>query len=155
MKKTDIGVVAFVYAVALFFLSMTLKLPKPAQAYPLFIIVLLLGLTTLYVAQMVIGAKKKGVESGMEDFKDFLPKQFFPVLAMIIVYLGADVFCGILYLYRIIYGSVPSVFEGEEMADPSVHRSDSGSGLLCIYPVPWRKAADGHSVRIKRRLRIC
>lgn len=51
MKKTDIGVVAFVYAVALFFLSMTLKLPKPAQAYPLFIIVLLLGLTTLYVAQ--------------------------------------------------------------------------------------------------------
>lgn len=46
MKKTDIGVVAFVYAVALFFLSMTLKLPKPAQAYPLFIIVLLLGLTT-------------------------------------------------------------------------------------------------------------
>ena len=77
MKKTDIGVVAFVYAVALFFLSMTLKLPKPAQAYPLFIIVLLLGLTTLYVAQMVIGAKKKGVESGMEDFKDFLPKQFF------------------------------------------------------------------------------
>lgn len=48
MKKTDIGVVAFIYAVALFFLSMTLKLPKPAQAYPLFIIVLLLGLTTLY-----------------------------------------------------------------------------------------------------------
>ena len=47
MKKTDIGVVAFVYAVALFFLSMTLKLPKPAQAYPLFIIVLLLALTTL------------------------------------------------------------------------------------------------------------
>ena len=50
MKITDIGVVAFVYAVALFFLSMTLKLPKPAQAYPLFIIVLLLGLTTLMVA---------------------------------------------------------------------------------------------------------
>ena len=87
MKKTDIGVVAFVYAVALFFLSMTLKLPKPAQAYPLFIIVLLLALTTLYVVQMIIGAKKKGVESGMEDFKDFLPKQFFPVLAMIVVYM--------------------------------------------------------------------
>ena len=94
MKKTDIGVVAFVYAVALFFLSMTLKLPKPAQAYPLFIIVLLLGLTTLYVAQMVIGAKKKGVESGMEDFKDFLPKQFFPVLAMIVVYLVLMYFVG-------------------------------------------------------------
>ena len=57
-------------------------------------IVLLLGLTTLYVAQMVIGAKKKGVESGMEDFKDFLPKQFFPVLAMIIVYLVLMYFVG-------------------------------------------------------------
>ena len=94
MKKTDIGVVAFVYAVALFFLSMTLKLPKPAQAYPLFIIVLLLALTTLYVVQMIIGAKKKGVESGMEDFKDFLPKQFFPVLAMIVVYLVLMYFVG-------------------------------------------------------------
>ena len=93
MKKTDIGVVAFVYAVALFFLSMTLKLPKPAQAYPLFIIVLL-ALTTLYVVQMIIGAKKKGVESGMEDFKDFLPKQFFPVLAMIVVYLVLMYFVG-------------------------------------------------------------
>ena len=89
MKKTDIGVVAFVYAVALFFLSMTLKLPKPAQAYPLFIIVLLLALTTLYVVQMIIGAKKKGVESGMEDFKEF-----FPVLAMIVVYLVLMYFVG-------------------------------------------------------------
>ena len=89
MKKTDIGVVAFIYAVALFFLSMTLKLPKPAQAYPLFIIVLLLGLTTLYVVQMIIGAKKKGVESGLEDFKDFLP-----ILAMIVVYLVLMYFVG-------------------------------------------------------------
>ena len=110
MKKTDIGVVAFVYAVALFFLSMTLKLPKPAQAYPLFIIVLLLALTTLYVVQMIIGAKKKGVESGMEDFKDFLPKQFFPGPGHDRSVSGADVFCGILYLYRIIYGSCPFCF---------------------------------------------
>lgn len=87
MKKTDIGVVGFVYAVALFFLAMTLKLPKPAQAYPLFIIILLLCLTSLYVVQMIIGAKKKGVVSGLEDFKGFLPKQFFPILAMITAYL--------------------------------------------------------------------
>ena len=56
MKKTDIGVVAFIYAVALFFLSMTLKLPKPAQAYPLFIIVLLLGLElALAIASDLLG----------------------------------------------------------------------------------------------------
>lgn len=87
MKKTDIGVVGFIYVVALSFLAMTIKLPKPAQAYPLFIITLLLILTTLYVVQMIMGAKKNGVESGLEDFKDFLPKQFFPILTMIIVYL--------------------------------------------------------------------
>ena len=34
MKKTDIGVVAFVYAVALFFLSMTLKLPETGAGIP-------------------------------------------------------------------------------------------------------------------------
>lgn len=87
MKKTDIGVVGFMYAVAIFFLVMTRKLPGPAQAYPLFIIVLLLGLTTLYLVQMLIGAKKTGVTSGLEDFEGFLPKQFFPVLVMIIAYL--------------------------------------------------------------------
>ena len=57
-------------------------------------ILTLLALTTLYVVQMIIGAKKKGVESGMEDFKDFLPKQFFPVLAMIVVYLVLMYFVG-------------------------------------------------------------
>lgn len=109
MKKTDIGVVAFIYAVALFFLSMTLKLPKPAQAYPLFIIVLLLGLTTLYVVQMIIGAKKKGVESGLEDFKDFLPKQFFPILAMIVVYLVLMYFVGF-YISTALFMVVPFCF---------------------------------------------
>ena len=91
----------------------------------------------------------------MEDFKDFLPKQFFPVLAMIVVYLVLMYFVGF-YISTALFMVVSLLFfEGEEMADPSVHRSDPGSGLLRIYPVPWRKAADGDSVRIKRRLRIC
>ena len=34
MKKTDIGVVAFIYAVCLLFLVMTLRLPSAAQTYP-------------------------------------------------------------------------------------------------------------------------
>ena len=41
MKKTDIGVCAVMYGVCLFFLTMTLQLPKAAQIYPLCIIVLL------------------------------------------------------------------------------------------------------------------
>ena len=47
MKKTDIGVVAFMYAVCALFLVMTLQLPKAAQTYPLFIIALLAALTTI------------------------------------------------------------------------------------------------------------
>jgi len=94
MKKTDIGVVGFMYAVCILFLSMTLKLKKGAQTYPIFIISLLAALTTLYLIQMIVGAKKNGVTSGSEDFEGFLPSQFFPLLGMIIVYLVVMYFVG-------------------------------------------------------------
>lgn len=94
MKKTDIGVVAFIYAVCALFLVMTLQLPKAAQTYPLFIIILLAALTTLYVVQMVRGAKKSGVTTGLEDFESFLPKQFFPILGMVVLYLVIMYFAG-------------------------------------------------------------
>ena len=94
MKKTDIGVVAFIYAVCLLFLVMTLRLPSAAQTYPLFIIILLSALTTLYVAQMALAAKKSGITSGLEDFEGFLPKQFFPILGMVVVYLVIMYFAG-------------------------------------------------------------
>ena len=48
MKKTDIGVVAFIYAVCALFLVMTLRLPAAAQTYPLFIIILLAALTNIF-----------------------------------------------------------------------------------------------------------
>lgn len=94
MKKTDIGVVAFMYGVCLLFLVMTLQLPAAAQTYPLFINILLAALTTLYLVQMVLGARKKGVTSGLEDFAGFLPRQFFPILAMVIAYLVVMYFVG-------------------------------------------------------------
>lgn len=94
MKKTDIGVVGFMYAVCILFLSMTLKLKKGAQTYPIFIISLLAALTTLYLIQMIVGAKKNGVTSGAEDFEGFLPCQFFPLLGMIIGYLVVMYFVG-------------------------------------------------------------
>ncbi len=90
MKKTDLGVVGFMYTVCIVFLTMTLKLKKEAQTYPLFIIALLFLLTTMYLVQMLINAKKNGVTSGIKEiFADFIPKQFFVVLAMIIGYLAA------------------------------------------------------------------
>ena len=87
MKKTDIGVCAVMYGVCLFFLTMTLQLPKAAQIYPLCIIVLLAALTTLHVINMIVAAVRSGVTSGLEDFKTFLPGQFFPLFIMIVAYL--------------------------------------------------------------------
>ena len=55
---------------------------------------LLAALTTLYVVQMVRAAKKRGVTSGLEDFEGFLPKQFFPILGMVVLYLVIMYFAG-------------------------------------------------------------
>ena len=88
MQKTDIGVVAVLYAICAFFYSMTVKLDPESQVYPTFTRVLLFGLTTLYRLQMLVRAKKYGVESGADKiFKDFKPLQFFACVAMVIVYL--------------------------------------------------------------------
>lgn len=87
MKKTDIGVVAVFYAVCIFFLVMTLQLPRAAQIYPLCIIGLIFFLTSLYVIKMIRGAVREGIVSGLDDFRDLLPGQLFAILAMIIVYL--------------------------------------------------------------------
>ena len=87
MKKTDIGVVAFMYAVCAFFYVYSFDLSESSKSYPIFTIVLLFGLTTLYLIQMIIAAKKYGVESGVDKvFAGFLPKQFILSLVLTIVY---------------------------------------------------------------------
>lgn len=108
-KKTDIGVVAFIYAVCVLFLVMTLRLPAAAQTYPLFIIIMLAALTTLYVAQMLRAAKKSGVTSGLEDFEGFLPRQFFPILGMVVLYLVVMYFAGF-YIATLVFMVVCLLF---------------------------------------------
>ena len=72
MKKTDIGVVVVMYAVCAYWYFETVKLKADSQTYPLFTIGLLFGLTTLYLVQMLVAAKKYGVESGVDTvFKGF------------------------------------------------------------------------------------
>lgn len=93
MKKTDIGVVLFMYAVCAFFYVYLQELPSDSQTYPLFTIALLFGLTTLYLINMLINAKKYGVESGKDIFNGFMPAQFFFCFGMSILYL-----LGIFYL---------------------------------------------------------
>lgn len=94
MKKSDIGVILVFYAVCAFFYSQTIKLKSSIQTYPKFIVIVLFGLTTLYLIQMIINAKRFGVESGKEDFKEFQAKQFFVSLALTILYLLAVNYIG-------------------------------------------------------------
>ncbi|MCR5089974.1 MAG: tripartite tricarboxylate transporter TctB family protein [Oscillospiraceae bacterium] len=103
MKKTDIGVVVFMYAVCAYFYYHMLQLKASSQTYPRFTIILLFGLTTLYLIQMIISAKKYGVESGVDQvFKDFQPAQFFVCLAATILYLICIHFFGF-YISTVVF----------------------------------------------------
>ena len=87
MKKTDLGVVGFMYAVCAFFYVYSFDLKKGSETYPLFTIALLFGLTTLYLIQMIIAARKFGVESGVDTvFAGFKPLQFFVAVILTVVY---------------------------------------------------------------------
>ncbi|MBR1781566.1 MAG: tripartite tricarboxylate transporter TctB family protein [Oscillospiraceae bacterium] len=95
MKKTDIGVVAFMYAVCAFFFIASRSMKKEAQIYPVCIIILLFLLTTGYVVKMLLDAKRQGVTSGLgEIFAGFQAKQFFVILGLLIVYLAGIYFVG-------------------------------------------------------------
>lgn len=94
MKKTDIGVVAFMYVVCAFFYVYLQELPKDSQTYPMFTIVLLFGLTTLYLITMIFNAVKHGTESGTEMFREFVSGQFFFCLALVVLYLIGIKFIG-------------------------------------------------------------
>ena len=106
MKKTDIGVVAFMYIVCAFFYYHMTKLKASSQTYPRFTIILLFGLTTLYLIQMIVAAKKYGVESGVNEvFKDFQPAQFFVCLCATILYPVGIYFFGF-YIPTVIFMAV-------------------------------------------------
>ena len=114
MKKTDIGVVGFMYAVCAFFYVYSFDLKKGSETYPLFTIALLFGLTTLYLINMIIAAKKHGVESGVNEvFEGFQPKQFFVSLALTVIYflmmkyLGFFVSTTVFMLVTLMYLRVP------------------------------------------------
>ena len=117
MKKTDIGVVVFMYLVCGFFYYNMLKLKASSQTYPRFTIILLFALTTLYLVQMIVSAKKHGVESGVNTvFRDFQPAQFFVCLGATVLYLVCIYFFGfyistVLFMAAVLlYLKVPPLF---------------------------------------------
>jgi len=116
MKKTDIGVVLFMYAVCAFFYVNSGKLSSGSKTYPMFTIYLLFGLTTLYLVQMILNARKFGVESGIDTiFGGFKPVQFFVSLALTILYFFMIKYLGfftatvIFMLASLIFLKVPPV----------------------------------------------
>lgn len=87
MRKTDIGVLAFMYAICAFFYVYSSTLSENSKTYPMFTIYLLFGLTTLYLIEMIISARKFGVESGVEEvFEGFMPLQFVIALVLTVAY---------------------------------------------------------------------
>ena len=103
MRKTDLGVVAFMYLVCAYFYSQTVTFKADSQTYPKFTIVLLFGLTTLYLLQMIVAAKKHGVESGVDKvFKDVQPKQLLICLGGAIAYVVLMYFFGF-YISTVIF----------------------------------------------------
>ncbi len=88
MKKTDVGVVIFMYLVCALFLYMSQSLSETSKTYPMFTIWLLFGLTTLYLVTMFVNAGKYGVESGVKElFDGFKPVQFLFCIALTVVYM--------------------------------------------------------------------
>ena len=75
------------YAFCAFFYAYSSKLNAGSKTYPLFTITLLFGLTTLYLFQMILAARKYGVESGVDTvFAGFKALQFTLSLVLTIVY---------------------------------------------------------------------
>ena len=91
MKRSDMGLVACIYAVILFFFVMTLKLKPEAQIYPLVVMVLLFLLNTGFLAQQILIARREGrkpVNDLARLFDCFQPVQFLSVLVLSVLYLG-------------------------------------------------------------------
>ncbi|MDE5878857.1 MAG: tripartite tricarboxylate transporter TctB family protein [Desulfovibrio sp.] len=110
MTRSDIGIVAIIYATCLLFLIMTLKLKAAAQVYPLCLIAGLALLNTLYlasrlwrlftgrtaieeagieVADAAQEAEKHGLVNDLpEIFTGFVAGQFFFVVIASVAYLA-------------------------------------------------------------------
>ena len=88
MKKSDIILVAAVYAITAFFFVMVLQYPSDVRIYPIFIMVVLAVLTTMHLIKCLIQfAREKRIENDMPLlFEHFKAKQFFIVFAMLFAY---------------------------------------------------------------------
>ncbi len=111
MKKSDLGVVAVLYGIVIWFTVMTMDFPPEAQTYPLCLLAAIGLLTTLYLVLQIVRWKKTGqVENDMaESFKGFLPVQFFVSFLLCLGYLVAMHFIGY-YIASVTYLALGLLF---------------------------------------------
>lgn len=95
MTRSNIGVIAIIYATCILFLHMTLELKAAAQIYPLCLIAGLALLNTLYLARCLLrlaaerrANKNAGIRNDFtEIFKGFQTRQFIFISAACIAYM--------------------------------------------------------------------
>ncbi len=89
MKKSDIGVIGFIYLVALTFYVMTIELPEEAQTYPLGLIIALTVLNTLYLLRCLVKwSLTKQLENDLPKiFEGFQAKQFAGIVLGCVLFL--------------------------------------------------------------------
>lgn len=93
MKKSDFGVITFIYLFCGFFFYQNSLLPVEAQSYPGFLLSAIAFLNTLYLGFAFIKWKANHeIEDDIHEMlKGFIPSQFFTVL------LGCGVYVVLLY----------------------------------------------------------
>ena len=145
MKKTDIGVVVFMYLVCGFFYYHMTKLKASSQTYPRFTIILLFGLTTLYLVQMIVAARKYGVESGVETVF-CVPVRDHSVSCRNLSF-------RVLYSHGDFYGGCAALSEGSTALCRHSRGSDCCADLLRFPEVPGCEAACRHTDQGTEKLR--
>lgn len=89
MKKSDIGVIAIMYAICGFFFYQTTELPEEAQTYPRCLLAGLCILNTLYVMRCLWRLRSVTCSNDLPDiFKGFQRNQFFLVVACCLAYMA-------------------------------------------------------------------
>ena len=133
MKRSDVGVVAFVYAICLLCFVLTMDLPEEAQTYPLCLIAGLFILNTIYIGRALLAYSR---EKSMEDdisvsFGSFQPRQFFGSVALGVLYMVLLWLIGF-YIATILYLAAAMLF----LRVPRLHIAiTSGVMLGIIYAV--------------------
>ncbi|MBO6002209.1 MAG: tripartite tricarboxylate transporter TctB family protein [Desulfovibrio sp.] len=133
MKRSDIGVVAVIYAICLLFFVMTLNLPEQAQTYPLCLLAGLFFLNTVYIGRAVLAYRrdKAMVDDVSESFGTFQAGQFFGTVALGVLYMVLLWLAGF-YISTVLYMLAAMLF----LRVPRLHIAVTAGAMLgIIYAV--------------------